>query len=195
VKSLVLDKVSQYAADDLGKVDFARVTAGGTVAVDHTSVGVNSDLPLLKRLLQRFEVAVYGHPPEVALSVGKPVDGNVWGAGQCYQFKGAGGGDFTVKMKDPVFVSSVSVEHYGARNAPERFTVWGYKDKRITPKSKPVNLGSFKYESGGAGGDEFIQEFKVKSHKQPAFRFVKYEFTGSTGGALCLHRVRIFGKT
>lgn len=163
-------RLENEMADHTGDYDHAAIYNGATIIRDGkraTSGSMVDFLPLGNRLLQLSQLQFYGFGPEAAITPTYPADA----LGQCWSFndfsiedlqkrqvfkpnldehKNGSIGTLTIKMRNPVVVRSIVIEHPSrgitdqTKSAIRSFRLLGFDDPLAD--TSPWLLGSFEYD-------------------------------------------------
>jgi hypothetical protein len=158
VQILIEDVLEVEQADQTGIPDYASISAGAVVIRSGeraTSPSLIDSLPLWNRLMKQAHLRFYGYGPEAALTPTWPTNA----LGQCWAFEKASQQNdagryatLTVRLGQPIHVTSVSVEHAPKeltdqlQSAIQEFRILGFEDANGT--GEPWHLGSFRYDIG-----------------------------------------------
>ncbi len=198
-RNIVRDMLDTYAADVIGRPDFALASVGATI---ERRKGMTSQ--------DYFPEEFSSNPLWWFYSVSKSAEsaidsdltaGNCWACGinspsQC---------NLTVRLRTPITISAVSIDHISPKialdmqSAPKRFRVFGVRE--LPQGDEQVDselLGEFEYKVNDGVDDSHqnapqVQTFPIERLALEKFWWVTFQFLENYGHPewTCVYRVRV----
>ncbi|XP_028310819.1 SUN domain-containing protein 1-like [Gouania willdenowi] len=186
VKLIVQNAPKLYSQDQIGLVDYALESAGGSILSTRCSETYKTKAALIS--LFGLPLWYFSQSPRVAIQP------DVY-SGLCWAFKGSQG-YLVIRLSMNIVPSSFSVEHIPKSlsltgkiaSAPRDFTVYGLDDES---QEEGKLLGQYTYQEDG----ESLQTFNVEEQNK-AFQIIEVRVLSNWGHPdyTCLYRFRVHGK-
>ncbi|XP_028311878.1 SUN domain-containing protein 1 isoform X15 [Gouania willdenowi] len=186
VKLIVQNALKLYSQDQIGLVDYALESAGGSILSTRCSETYETKTALMS--LFGLPLWYFSQSPRVAIQP------DVY-PGNCWAFKGSQG-YLVIRLSMNIVPSSFSVEHIPKSlsltgkiaSAPRDFTVYGLDDES---QEEGKLLGQYTYQEDG----ESLQTFNVEEQSK-AFQIIEVRVLSNWGHPdyTCLYRFRVHGK-
>ncbi|XP_065193648.1 klaroid protein-like isoform X2 [Sycon ciliatum] len=184
VSEMITTSIDEYAADRIGRYDYAMEAQGGQVFIEGTSPSFD---PGVRMKLLGFSLFSLSYPPRLAISP-EILPGN------CWPLSGTSG-HITLILSADIRVTHVSVDHIPASlttdgkrtSAPRAFSVVALSEQTSVDGD---SLGDFEYKLDGPS----VQTFPVQSSPN-VVRYVRFNVTSNHGHSdyTCLYRLRVHG--
>ena len=178
-KVLINEALEVFAADRVGRVDFASEAAGAMIVGSLTSKTHYMSLSTMLSSRVAPEAVIR---PDVSL-------------GHCWPFKGSTG-RITIQLQpfNGVVPTAISIEHvptsiaHNIGSAPRNFQAYAYDMK----KESPYLLASGQYD---AAANKSIQTFTFKNAAIVPYLQVRILTNHGHPGHTCIYRIRVHGST